>query len=335
MYRETTFIRSSTARKETTTEKIDRSETLSRSERAAAQEVEFQQGQATKPSPEKARAAASTHQTVQDDWGNIEEVDADALASAGSPTPSEERTLVGQQRTDIEQANRSENDDPSLSYVNVLAGDKNPTPTSFRLLSPESVDKAFAEICAQCADRDCNLRCQTHQELLNHLQETAVQSGDARLHVIPVDPLSWFRKTEGDTKRYRALLAKTAKSVKSAYAYRTFKGSDHVFVCLSDDGCLEFGDDLSETLTDGLGSRAIFAVKGAHNSSLQWPCPLRVIDLDREDVDDVTSDADRIVRKASFMIEKRNRWICADKDHPAAHWERMMKVEANGVVMKQ
>ena len=336
MYRETTFIRSSSAREEGSTGKMDSSETMSKSEGAAAAErLEIQESPATETTSDEERAVTSGHETAQEEWGNIEEVSADAPASVENPTRSEEHTENSQKATDTKQEKRTENSDQSLSYSNAFVSGANSTSASFHLFSPESVYRANDEICAQCPDSDCNLGCQKYQELLSHLNGTSVESGDARLHVIPVDPLSWFRKTEGNTTQYRALLTEMVRSVKSAYAYRTFKGSDHVFVCLDGDGCVEFANDLSKTLADGLGSRAIFAAKGARGSSLQWPCPLRIIDLDREGVDDVTADVDHIVQRASIMIDRRNRWICADKDHPAVHWERMMKVDASGVVMKQ
>ena len=177
-----------------------------------------------------------------------------------------------------------------------------------------------AEICSQCSTDDCKEKCRRRGQLLNYWNASAeVDASQARLFVLPVDTLAELKHTEGgNTTKFQNTLSTFVTRLKKEYHYRTFKGSDHVFVCLSEE-CPAFGADLAEALSGTLGTRAIFAGVNVDGDSMKWPCPLRVISLESSQADDAAAAADLILAKAGHMIKRSNRWVCASRDHPVNH----------------
>jgi len=132
------------------------------------------------------------------------------------------------------------------------------------------------------------------------------------LHVIPIDPLSW-NPEEG-----LAALEQVVSEVKGGYHYRTFKGSDHVFLCMSP-GCSEIGERLSERLANNKGSRSIFGGIAVDQGSIKWPCPLRLVRVAEDRISDVAGVVEEILNKSTVLIEGRNRWECSDSENPPIH----------------
>ena len=210
--------------------------------------------------------------------------------------------------------------------------DMDPTTFQFHLF-PE-VERSLATACESCLDENCEERCRVHNKAAEYLNKTALQAKDARLHVIAMDPIAWLWEA-GEGIEKNKLLESFVDSVKSDYCYRTFKGSDHVFICLTD-GCLTFGQRLASTLAGDLGTRAIFAGVDVDKESLKWSCPLRAISLDRSEMEDMESAMHKILKTATLMIEKRNRWICSDRIHPANHWDGLIgKDKTAGAYMRE
>jgi len=218
---------------------------------------------------------------------------------------------------------------------NPFLGSDTLIPAAFDLHVPIEIVKAQSDICNACMDDSCTYRCGKHTAFIQAVERSvAHKSEGTRLHVVPVDPLAWMRNTE-KAEAYAILLLKFAASVKSQYDYLTFKGSDYVFTC-SDDNCPAFLDDLGAALSDGLGTRAIFAGVDIESVASQWPCPLRVINLNRSEAEDTHLSLKKIIHETTFMIHQRNRWICSDSLHPPNHWEKaIVNRDLGGGFMKE
>lgn len=198
----------------------------------------------------------------------------------------------------------------------------------FRLRIMSSVERAATSLCPTRGSD-----CQVYNGLRQQLSQKASQQGDVRLHVIPVDPLSWMRDVDLNrgTKQAQSL----AEEVNLHRNYIRFKGSDHVFVCLTG-SCQKWAEAFAEMLSDNQGTRAIFAGIDIDVIGLQWPCPLRVINLDGSELEDMEQLVDNILEQASFMIERKNRWVCADKDNPKNHFgEHNATLSSGGVYMDE
>jgi len=149
--------------------------------------------------------------------------------------------------------------------------------------------------------------------------------GRVRLLVVPVDFLGW-------EKPFGKSIQVFVDELKSSLEYRKFRGSDHVFLCLQD-GCTQLGKELGRALANNKGTRAIFAGRDLDGGKLEWPCPLRVINLQGRS-SDALGDLEKILIASTLMIEKRNRWICAGQFHHPNHWDLKDRIE-EGIVNKK
>lgn len=199
---------------------------------------------------------------------------------------------------------------------NIFQGNPNLLPTTYQIHTLTQVDAAVSATCVGCQDALCESRCQFYKDLENSLIYTATAE-EARLHIYLMDPLVWTNSVVQE-KPYSSVLAEIVQQIRQKYVYPTYKGSDHAFVCLTEN-CINFGNAFAEALAKNQGSRAIFITVGSESSDLEWPCPLRVVYLEASA--DVALIQSRILTKATFMIQGRNRWICADQKHPPHHWK--------------
>lgn len=222
-------------------------------------------------------------------------------------------------------------------------------PTTFRVVALPLVDSAQAVVCGSCRDAVCGRNCQKYEALVRGLDEAGPQSAGARLHVVPLDPLVWLKRTQSKSFKLQAVdsdahlrqethlevMSELVNQIKAEAAYMTFKGSDFVFVCLSC-GCLEFGTEFAKMLSGTMGTRAIFATANVDDSLLKWPCPLRVIDARSDFHQSVQFVVEKILKEASFMIDRRNRWICSDTNHPENSWDgETQRTKATGIYMAE
>lgn len=179
-----------------------------------------------------------------------------------------------------------------------------------------------SEACEKCADEECRQRCSLLGLVAERLGSDSSE-GRIRLFVVPVDHLS------GAESQERAIQF-LADEVKSSFEYRRFRGSDHVFLCLQD-GCTQLGKELGRTLANGKGTRAIFAGRDLGGAELEWPCPLRVINLQGR-YSSALDDLDKVLIASTLMIEKRNRWVCADEFHHPNHWDLDNRINWENIV---
>ena len=142
---------------------------------------------------------------------------------------------------------------------------------------------------------------------------------EARLHLIFVDPLAWLKTTRPE--QFETKTREFVRRLNTDWTYYTYKGSDNVFVCLTE-SCQSFGQQFAEILSGGMGTRAIFAGIHIDAGQLEWPCPLRVIKMAEAVLEDPQTAIPAIIRLADVMIDRENRWLCSDESHPQNHFDR-------------
>lgn len=216
---------------------------------------------------------------------------------------------------------------------NPFVGDDRLIPAAFDLHELTEIVKAQSTICNACLDDSCMNNCRIYDAFILAVKQSVSQL-NVRLHLVPVDTLAWMRNA-GMPEAYEKLLLKFTALLTSQHDYLTFKGSDYVFTCL-DENCPAFLDDLGAALSSGLGTRAIFAGVDLELGASLWPCPLRVIKLNRSEAEDAHFSLKKIVQQATFMIHQRNRWICSDDQHPPNHWDNaIFNRNLGGAFMKE
>ena len=184
---------------------------------------------------------------------------------------------------------------------------------SIRVVLPEEAREAEPGFCSQRPGE-----CKKYRSLMKETKALEVNSGEARLHLIFVDPLAWLKTTHPE--QFETKAREFVRRLNTDWTYYTYKGSDNVFVCLTE-SCQSFGQQFAEILSGGMGTRAIFAGVHIDADLLKWPCPLRVIKMAEAVLEDSKTAIPSIIRLADVMIDRENRWLCSDESDPQNHFD--------------
>lgn len=199
----------------------------------------------------------------------------------------------------------------------------------YRIRWTSQIEIVSSRISCPVEDTDCALFSALHRTVLESISDER----DARLHVVLLDPFAIESKQ--NPSAVEESMQTLAKELRSERNYITYKGSDFVLVCLTS-FCQPWAEKFVEVLANDQGTRAIYVGVDVKGMPLGWPCPLRVIDVYANGLEDVSSLWKKILRRASFMTEKQNRWICSDKKHPPEHFGRHLpSMPYGGVFMER
>eukprot|EP00210_Caulerpa_lentillifera_P000598 g579.t1 len=195
---------------------------------------------------------------------------------------------------------------------------------TFKLRYIQEVNHSAQMICSVCSDSACKSKCDMFSEMIQYFASKQQLHNDKRprLNIIPLDPLVWIMDSNIDPSQFDESVERTARSFDHQQPYMTFKGSDHIFLCLTN-GCSKLARGFSERLSNKRGTRAILAGIDMDLDSIKWPCPLRVIEISKESVNSPESVLEQVLRQGEQLIQKSNRWICANDTHPVNHWDEI------------
>lgn len=218
--------------------------------------------------------------------------------------------------------------------VKTFEGSKDVPNVEFKFHYFWELKTAYSTLCYPCKKDFCK-NCKLFAKYRKQLDRTQTTATEAKLHIIPLDPLAWLNSVDGEQERVERLTKRLINGFHSAEPYLRFKGSDHVFLCLTS-VCSEFAADFVEQLAYSQGTRAIFAGVNVISKPLQWPCPYRIFNLQDSMLPEVNNTVFSIIKESSYMIQESNRWVCADKMHPANHWyTKAPGKSVGGTIMKK